>query len=611
MRTKWVTLKYYFGANNNTIFGLGKEITSPGSQPSFISSWYLTKIVNPKTSTNIYFEYENNSSMVDKPKNQSLEWFYIQPIFASPQFSGLNDLPINPTFHSQASFKTSIYGNRILKKILFPNGKIEFTTTNNRTDIENEVELNKIEIFNKSNQLIKSYVFNYDYIGKLYLKGIDEYDKVTQERKPYVFEYQSKISRGAINDQDFWGFYNAAGNTNLIPTIYSVNNPYGQYQANRLPNEEAMKRGTLKKITYPTKGSTEFYFEAHKAFTPKFEDPYSPFLLNTKKDISLFSGQGVYKEELFSIETSSSQNILFDISFRSFREEHNTKRPAAYLQKYENGQWTEIRSWWPSYPSFEDESFNSAIELFPGDYKFILTDMPCALEPCYIAQPDELEKRFHTIVKFSYLVDSDTDLKNKEIMAGGLRIQKIINKDTDGAIINQQKYTYKKGKLISFPIHYSYYDQEMHDSGLFDPNSNCWKASSLNQYRIHTISSSSMSVLGAAQGSHVIYSKVIEEKLDTNNKNNGFIEYEYYIPNITLDNPANIPFEPPFPPQKDISDIANKLKKKIIFNRNRDTIRKILYDYSFLSPEISSHKVKGLAILNKRKRPIVPNNVCS
>ncbi|MEM9685818.1 MAG: hypothetical protein AAF934_02730, partial [Bacteroidota bacterium] len=78
-------VKYYFGTDNNTISGLGKETTSPGDQPSFTSAWYLTEIYNPKTNTNIYFEYEDNSSMVDKPKNQSLEWFFFQPIFGVPE----------------------------------------------------------------------------------------------------------------------------------------------------------------------------------------------------------------------------------------------------------------------------------------------------------------------------------------------------------------------------------------------------------------------------------------------------------------------------------------------------------------------------------------------
>jgi hypothetical protein len=68
---------------------------------------------------------------------------------------------------------------------------------------------------------------------------------------------------------DHWGFYNGAtGNDNLqalIPPTTIVNGsssmPYGQ--ADRESSETPMKYGVLKKITYPTKGHTEFEFEAN------------------------------------------------------------------------------------------------------------------------------------------------------------------------------------------------------------------------------------------------------------------------------------------------------------------------------------------------------------
>ncbi|WP_420602829.1 hypothetical protein [Flagellimonas sp.] len=601
-------IKYYFGENNNTISGLGKEITSTGSQPSHTSAWYLVRVFNPKTNGNIYFEYDDLTSKVEKPKNQSLEWYFHQPIFGLAEFQGLNTLPPNPDFQSPSSTKTTVYGNRVLRRILFSNGKVEFTTTANRTDIEDEVELDKIEIFNSTN-LLKSFQFNYDFIGKLYLNGVDEYDKATQEYKPYTFQYESKIPTGAVYDQDFWGFYNASGNNNLIPAIYSVNNPYGQYQANRLPNESAMKRGVLKQITYPTKGSTEFVYEAHRAFTPQVGDMYGPFLLNNGNNVNLSSVQGEYKEALFSIETE--QNILFEIDFTYFREEYNINRPAAYLHKLESGQWNEVRPRWaPNYPAVADESFDTSILLSPGEYRFSLTDMPCSAPPCNVAQPDELEKIFVTYAKFSYLGGTTADLSNTEIMAGGLRINKIINKDSNGALIDQKKYTYQDGKLITFPVHYSTYDQLIVDSGAFNVPMGCWEGSTMGSpYKVHNISSNSLAVLGSAQGSHVVYSKVIEELVDGNDESNGLSEYHYYFPDINpIDNTTS---EPPFAPQDDISDITNKLDLHIIRNKNGNIVKAVDYSYSFDNQEIPRYPVNGLAIHNKRKMPLIPPESCT
>ncbi|MFS4493200.1 hypothetical protein [Maribacter sp. 2308TA10-17] len=603
-------MQYYFGSDSSPAT-LGKERTSTGNEPTFTSAWYLTRVFNPKTNGNIYFEYDDNTAKTEKPKNQSLEWYYFQELFTNPQFGFLNSLQTNPSFESPSSAKTTVSGNRVLKRILCPNGTIEFTTTSNRADIEDELELSKIEIFENGTNLIKSFQFNYDFIGKLYLEGIDEYDNLTQESKPHIFEYEPKIPNGASNDQDFWGFYNAAGNSNLIPIIYSVNNPYGQYQANRLPDETAMKRGTIKKITYPTKGSTEFYFEAHRAFTPQYDDPYSPFLLNSKTDVSLTSTQGEYKEALFSIETSENQNILFDIDFTFFRDEYNTNRPAAYLHRFENGSWVEVRSWWPDYPSIADQSFNTSLELTPGDYRFILTDMPCAdpLNECYVAEPEELEKIFVTYANFSYLNNSDTDLINTEITAGGLRIKNIINKDSDGSIINHKRFTYEQGKLITFPVHYTTYEQLMYNGWTYNVSLDCWIGTSIGSYEIYSISSSSLAVLGAAQGSHVVYSKVTEENVDENNENNGYVEYQYYVP-ASLQNPSENPYLPPFPPEKDISDITNKLHKQITFDKSGTKLQEVTSDYTFTSPEIPTYEVKGLSIKEKRRR-IRTGNVCS
>ena len=86
--------------------------------------------------------------------------------------------------------------------------------------------------------------------------------------KTHSFEYfnSSSLPNKTSLSQDYWGFYNGAPNKNsFIPELRdSLGNPldYAQFTpASRVPSLVFAKYFNLKKITYPTKGSTEFDYE--------------------------------------------------------------------------------------------------------------------------------------------------------------------------------------------------------------------------------------------------------------------------------------------------------------------------------------------------------------
>lgn len=68
--------------------------------------------------------------------------------------------------------------------------------------------------------------------------------------------------------QDYWGYYNGADlNTSLIPDQNLDGYRYENLQGgvgDRSPDLAHMKAGVLDKITYPTGGTTEFFFEANQ-----------------------------------------------------------------------------------------------------------------------------------------------------------------------------------------------------------------------------------------------------------------------------------------------------------------------------------------------------------
>ena len=97
----------------------------------------------------------------------------------------------------------------------------------------------------------------------------------------WSFSYNGAPPPWYTRDIDRWGYYNAAGNTSLVPSItteVTVNGfPFLSQTdtvtipgGNREPDEEAMKQGILASITYPTGGKADLSYEAHR-----YKDPLS------------------------------------------------------------------------------------------------------------------------------------------------------------------------------------------------------------------------------------------------------------------------------------------------------------------------------------------------
>jgi len=91
---------------------------------------------------------------------------------------------------------------------------------------------------------------------RLFLMGIKEGVDIGKE-KQYSFDYDNKenLPLYLANKTDHWGFFNNTYNT------FGWN--YGT-DGTKETNENAMKYGSLIKVTYPTGGTTEFNYEANR-----------------------------------------------------------------------------------------------------------------------------------------------------------------------------------------------------------------------------------------------------------------------------------------------------------------------------------------------------------
>lgn len=125
--------------------------------------------------------------------------------------------------------------------------------------------------------------------NRLRLDSLCEFSNTNKRNSPYVFNYYGDDADQNLKhrlpcrfspSQDHYGYYNGTENCSLVPqtTIGSeldvwferfVSSSHATFKveilvgADRKINEESVIAGTLKRIVYPTKGSTEFQFEGH------------------------------------------------------------------------------------------------------------------------------------------------------------------------------------------------------------------------------------------------------------------------------------------------------------------------------------------------------------
>jgi YD repeat-containing protein len=266
----------------------------------FVSSWYLSKMYSAAGDDVILFEYQSTETphilYQNMLPNKSISFTYgvkSQNYYScSEPFTDLissNFVP--PTTSIQRKYLSKI----ILKKSTETTAYIElFSEPGQREDSEysGDRKLNQIKVHSVIGgqaKLVKQYDLNYSYFGnqggpsgqkRLRLDNIQQIptDENMLPPPPHTFTYNDGMAERFTASLDHWGYYNASGNTGLIPDEFFaariifarpfVERTFGD-GANREPSLEGSVATLLNKIQYPTGGYTTFEYELNKA---KFED---------------------------------------------------------------------------------------------------------------------------------------------------------------------------------------------------------------------------------------------------------------------------------------------------------------------------------------------------
>ncbi|MTD72568.1 RHS repeat protein, partial [Flavobacterium sp. LC2016-13] len=255
-------VKYYFTETETTMF---RAQNAGFSQPQiYTTSWYLTSVKHP-FGDEIYLEYENNDYSFIASESQSL--IVSNPYNQENCTENGSNYQYGPVLTNITSHGMSINGKHIKK--IYSNNTINgvviflyYADNDQEVSGAGNRKIKEIQLVGNASEMIEKVTFNYTimpnkrtFLSEIFFKDIN---------KKYKFEYISpdQFPLRLSKSQDHWGYYNGTSNTSLVPGVPNI--PDVQFnKANKEPIEIYTKMGMLKKIVYPTKGSSEFEYEAN------------------------------------------------------------------------------------------------------------------------------------------------------------------------------------------------------------------------------------------------------------------------------------------------------------------------------------------------------------
>jgi YD repeat-containing protein len=289
-------VEYYFGSTEKQ-----STLSSSTPSPAVTTSWLADSVLDANHTDRLDFSYRSETQYSTGIKS-SKAYFQISSSGGCAHLPSYEDKSVSNIAYAL-----------LPAAINFKNGKIEFAEAHSREDLDGGHTLDTLTVTNKNNEQVKKIVFYYEYLNGtsssycnnnsyqgdnkwLLLDSLREISAEGLPLNPYVAEYD-KIAVPPCRTsaaQDYWGFYNGrTDNYRLLASqsfvLYNVNH-YIQ-GADRTVYPEYARFGILKKLTYPTKGFTEYEYES-----------------NTSKDQILpkqYLSEGAYIDSPDSITTNT------------------------------------------------------------------------------------------------------------------------------------------------------------------------------------------------------------------------------------------------------------------------------------------------------------------
>lgn len=401
---------------------------------SVVTGWYLTQIIHPEGDV-VNFTYKASN------------YYFVSNISESFTVKQYEDpcssvLPTN----DRTQNGLSIMG-KMIESISSPNnpqyGSISFQYIANPNAIGSYL-INGIKVLDAGGlKTIEKADFNYLFTAnkRIFLKECIFNDPA----KKYSFEYEKPedlVER--LSDQaDLWGYYNGGGGTYPDPAIHKDLYPKSDYIKNifktrsygdKRPYINYAKKGILKRITYPTKGYSEFEYESNSIWdkvTSQCETYTQPGWFENRE----YSRTQQTETYIFNNKTDYDTEIRAQVSYNDYNLTEGTF-PIGEL-------WLSVKIENLTQPTLNfplitaDEHNKPRIVPFTflknNTYKITVTFNP--------------EPKTSGSINFSYCKGEEVEYM-ANVPVGGLRIQKITSFDTETNTAETKHYYYgKKGTL--------------------------------------------------------------------------------------------------------------------------------------------------------------------
>jgi YD repeat-containing protein len=238
------------------------------------SGWFLSKIKSPNNrSVNFIYNTRNLSS----PASSNYNYRYDVSDYMIGDLQGDQcdpPIPNQPVIDLNHYANSMAYETKTIKEINSESGKIVFTMNNKNSIIQN------FTVYDRDNKILKKVTFfhspfngqtAYIRLDSVWIQGSDN---IPVQRYKFEYNANSVLNSG---DVDYWGWYNGIPSTFHVPYTeidYYKSDSYwrllssperrGFGAIDRCVDQDKILAQTLKKIYYPTGGSTEFVFESNQ-----------------------------------------------------------------------------------------------------------------------------------------------------------------------------------------------------------------------------------------------------------------------------------------------------------------------------------------------------------